>query len=107
VSSMAVPAANQVRANWDLSVDNVGRSFCLGCSAFLQQLGSQSGPQSSGGFNGSQVRLKFDFSGSEAQLVRFARALESSLLIKSEPPATRNLFATAETPASFDRAAGH
>lgn len=87
-SQYAVPAAAaEGLNNWVIVVDDVqGLDAFAGLQRILQQLGSQVAPQLLG-INGSQVRLKFDFSGSQAQLERLL-ALDQRL-IKSQAPAPR------------------
>lgn len=103
----AVPAAQSGDLdNWIIVVDNVeGLNAFAGLQRILQQLGSQVAPQLLA-INGSQVRLKFDFSGSEAQLVRLL-ALDQRL-IKSEPPAPEPEPepVAPQTPASLDAPLG-
>ncbi|WP_339650937.1 DUF2066 domain-containing protein [Halopseudomonas pelagia] len=99
-SQYAVPAASADGLNnWVIVVDNVeGLDAFAGLQRILQQLGSQVAPQLLA-INGSQVRLKFDFSGSEAQLERLL-ALDQRL-IRSQPPAPEPVVAAA-SPAALD-----
>ncbi|WP_394243692.1 DUF2066 domain-containing protein [Halopseudomonas laoshanensis] len=71
--------------SWIIVVDDVkGLDAFASLQRILQQLGSQVMPQLQA-INGSQVRLKFDFPGSEAQLQRLL-ALDQRL-IKTQAPA--------------------
>lgn len=71
-------------SSWIIVVDNVqGLDAFASLQRILQQLGSQEVPQLLA-IDGSLVRLKFDFPGSEGQLQRLL-ALDQRL-IKSKPP---------------------
>lgn len=85
-SQYAVPAARAGDSSkWVIVVDSVqGLDAFASLQRTLQQLGSQVAPQLLG-ISGSQVRLSFEFPGSEEQLVRLL-ALDQRL-IRTDPPA--------------------
>lgn len=88
--------------SWIIVVDDVkGLDAFASLQRILQQLGSQVMPQLQA-INGSQVRLKFDFPGSEAQLQRLL-ALDQRL-IKTQAPAPEPAPAMPVSPAVSDPA---